>query len=302
MDVATLYSLRSAPKVPLSSTTIEAIARMRRTPVSYRPAAHAHGKRGNYHRRTPPSTAIPENWRIKAIVESHRRMKEREDPDYDVVIESVNKLSKEHFDQFVKDTLAVLQKRDHVFRLRVSTLLFDRGIVQNFFAPLIAKFIQELSREHEGMHEDILTQVDMFETLYDASAVIIVPPSSDPAFDDAIIAWTKQKEKKRGYAVLVGELFKVGIIPVATMDTLLKNIVSDLDASSRQAKTNATEEHVDHLVRFLFAVSTNIRGQAALVVQIEEFLGLPRPSLPSLNMKSRFKLEDALKILKSPSV
>lgn len=302
MDVATLYALRSAPKIPLSSVTTDAIAKMRLTAMAYRPSAHAHHGKRPYHRRTTPSTSLPDNWRLKALAEVHRRVKEREDPDYDVVVESVNKLSKEHFDKFVNETLAVLQKRDHVFRLRVSTLLFDRGVQQNFFAPLIASFIQVLAREHEGIREDILAQVEMFDTLYDASKVILVPSSNDPTYDDTIIAWTKQKEKKRGFAVLVGELFNVGIIPIVTIELLLRSIASDLEMSSTQTADPAVEEHVDHLARFVFAVAPNLKGVLPIFVnQIQDVLGMPRSSTPCLNMKSRFKLEDALKLLKTPS-
>lgn len=302
MDVATLYALRSAPKIPLSSVTTDAIAKMRLTAMTYRPSAHVHHGKRSYHRRTPTAPALPDNWRQKAMMEVHRRVKEREDPDYDVVVESVNKLSKEHFKTFVEETLAVLKKRDHVFRLRVSTLLFDRGVQQNFFAPLIASFIQVLAREHEGVHEDILTQVEMFDMLYDASKVILVPSSSDPTYDDTIIAWTKQKEKKRGFAVLVGELYNVGIIPLPTMELLLRSIAHDLEASAAQMKDPCVEEHVDHLGRFVFAVAPNLKGGLPLFVnKIREILGMPRPSMQCLNMKTRFKLEDALKLLKSPS-
>lgn len=302
MDVATLYALRSAPKIPLSSVTTDAIAKMRLTAMTYRPSAHAHHGKRTYHRRTTPSSFLPDNWRQKTLMEVHRRVKEREDPDYDVVVESVNKLSKEHFTKFVTETLTVLQKRDHVFRLRVSTLLFDRGVQQNFFAPLIASFIQVLAREHDGIHEDILTQIEMFDMLYDASKIILVPPSSDPTYDDTIIAWTKQKEKKRGFAVLVGELFNVGIIPVATMELLLRSIALDLEASASQTKDAAVEEHVDHLARFVFAVAPNLKGGLPMFAsKIHEILMTPRPMTPCLNMKSRFKLEDALKLLKTPS-
>lgn len=301
MDVATLYALRSAPKIPLSSVTTDAIAKMRVTAMAYRPSAHVHASKRAYHRRTPTAPILPENWRQKAILEVHRRVKEREDPDYDVVVESVNKLSKEHFTKFVEETLVVLRKRDDVFRLRVATLLFDRGVKQNFFAPLIASFIQVLAREHEGVREDILTQVDMFDMLYDASKMILVPSSSDPTYDDMIIAWTKQKETKRGFAVLVGELFNVGIIPLVTMETLLRAIAIDLDTSASQPKAPAIEEHVDHLTRFVFAVAPNAKRIPAFTAQIQGILGKDRPLLPSLNMKSRFKLEDALKLLKTPS-
>lgn len=303
MEVAAIYAARSAPKVPLSSVTTDAIARMRLTAMTYRPSAHVHhGKRTSYHRRTPSAPVLPDNWRQKAMLEVHRRVKEREDPDYDVVVESVNKLSKEHFAKFVDETLAVLQKRDHVFRLRVATLLFDRGVQQNFFAPIIASFIQVLAREHEGVHEDILTQIEMFDTLYDASKVILVPSSSDPTYDETIIAWTKQKEKKRGFAVLVGELFNVGIIPLATMEMLLRSIAIDLEASATQSKNPSVEEHVDHLARFVFAVAPNLKGGLPMFVsQIQSVLAIPRTGTQCLNMKSRFKLEDALKLLKSPS-
>ena len=297
MDVATLYSLRSEPMVPLCEATVAAIARMRRTPVSYRPAAHVHGRR--YHRKTTPP-GLPENWRAKAILETHRRLKEREDPEYDVVVTSVNKLSKEHFDVMVHDTLEVLAKRDHVFRLRVSTLVFDRGILQNFFAPLIAKFIKALVANIPEMRDDIIIQIDMFETLYDANNITLVPSSSDPTYDDAIIAWTKQKEKKRGFAVMVGELYTNGLVPFETIRSIMQGVVNDLEASSRQVKTPATEEHVDHLVRLMFAVAPNVKGQ--MIDPITSIMAIPRVQVPSLTMKSRFKLDDALKILKSPSV
>jgi|688.fasta_scaffold00564_65 hypothetical protein len=296
MDVATLYSLRSET-VPLCEATIAAIAKMRRTPVSYKPAAHVHGRR--YQRKTTPR-GLPENWREKAILETHRRLKEREDPDYDVVVTSVNKLSNEHFDVMVRDTLEVLEKRDDAFRLRVSTLVFDRGILQNFFAPLIAKFIKVLSLKFPEMRDDIAVQISMFHRLYDADNITLVPSSNDPTYDDAIIAWTKQKEKKRGFAVMVGELNANGMVHFETMRSMLQEVINDLDSTSREPKTPATEEHVDHLVRFLFAVAPNVKGQ--MIDPIKNIMEIPRPHVPSLTMKSRFKLEDALKILKSPSV
>ena len=303
MDVATLYSLRSAPKVDLSPACMAIIEKMRRTQVTYKPVAHVHGRRGHPHghgRRSTPTNTVPDNWRIKALIDTHRRLKEREDPEYHVVVTSVNKLSNEHFDTFVKDTLEVIGKRDHVFRLRISTLLFDRGVLQNFFAPLISRFIKVLVEKVPDMREDILAQVEMFDTLYDAANVVIVPHSSDPAYSEAIFAWVKQKEKKRGFAVMVGELYTNGLVPVTTIKAILNSVLADLETTAAAVKTDATEEHVDHLARFLFAVAPNVRGE--MVDQLQAVLDMPRPSLPSLTMKSRFKIMDALKVLKSPSV
>lgn len=292
--IAHLYSLRSViAKVPLSSMCLDMIEKMRRSPVAYRPAAHAHAKK-NYRKHTPPR--LPENWRQSALIDTHRRVREKDDEDYETIVGCINKLSKTHFEEMLKSTLEALGKRDHLFRLRVATLLFDRGIRQNFFAPLVADFIQSILKTVPDMRGDIETQIQMFETLYDAGNVVLVPSATDPGFDDAIIAWTKQKEMKRGYAVFVGELFQRGVVPHDVMDLMLNAVLDDLQKSIRLEKTEATMEHVDHLGRFLFAVAPNLKGWEGRGV-IAEVLATPRTEVPSLNMKTRFKLEDALKIL-----
>ena len=291
-----MYAARSGPKVPLSSACLEIISRMRLTAVAYRPAAHAHAKK-NYRKHTPPR--MPDNWRQKALVDTHRRVREKDDEDYETIVGCINKLSKPHFEAMLKTTTETLTKRveDEMFRLRVSTLLFDRGIRQSFFAPLVAEMIQRIVAVNPLMREDMHVQIQMFETLYDAGNVVLVPSASDPGFDEAIIAWTKQKETKRGYAAFIGELFQRGVVPHDTMLAMLTAVLDDLQKSARLAKTEATTEHVDHLVRFLFAVSPNIKGQ--LVEEVAAFLKVPREELLSFTMKSRFKLEDALKILQS---
>jgi hypothetical protein len=124
--------------------------------------------------------------------------------------------------------------------------------------------------------------------------VTIVPASTDPGYDEAIIAWTKQKEIKRGFAVYVSELYSRGLVPEDTMMGFLRTILDELTASIRSAKTSANEEHVDALVRFLFAVATKVPLRALLA----SVLSVPKAETPSLNMKSRFKLEDAAKASK----
>jgi len=276
---------------------MELISRMRLTAVTYRPATHAR-RPPNHRRHTPTTSRLPDNWRQKALIDTHRRVREKDDEDYETIVGCINKLSKPQFEAMLKTTLEALGKRDELFRLRVATLLFDRGIRQNFFAPMMADFIQAIVKSVAEMREDVQAQIQMFDTLYDAANVTLVPSASDPGFEDAIIAWTKQKETKRGYAVFIGELFQRGLVPHDTMDTMLTAVLDDLQKSAHLEKTEATMEHVDHLGRFLFAVAPNLRGWKGSNT-IVEFLAVPKPEVPSLNMKTRFKLEDALKILQS---
>jgi hypothetical protein len=60
----------------------------------------------------------------------------------------------------------------------------------------------------------------------------------------------------------------------------------------RALKTSANEENVDGLVRFLFAVAPKIDIRD----DIRVLLAIPREQTISLSMKSRFKLEDTLKV------
>jgi hypothetical protein len=189
------------------------------------------------------------------------------------------------------DVLARLTKRDEAFRLRVTTLLFDRGVRQTFFATMMADAYKDIAAAQPDALQDLATQTSLFDKLYDMDNVTVVPASTDPGFNDAIIAWTKQKEIKRGFAVYVSELFSRGLVPEETMLGFLKTVMDELATSIRATKTSANEEHVDALARFLFAVATKVPLKAPL----SAILAIPKAETPSLTMKSRFKLEDAVK-------
>jgi hypothetical protein len=227
-------------------------------------------------------------------VDAVRKVREKDDADYDEIGSAMNKLSKANYTKLMTDVLARLAKRDEAFRLRVTTLLFDRGVRQTFFATMMADAYKDIAAAHPEALQDLAIQTAMFDKLYDMENVTIVPASTEPGYDEGIIAWTKQKETKRGFAVYVSELYTRGLVSEETMMGFLKTVMSELTTSIRAPKTNANDEHVDALVRFLFAVATKIplRGLIAAV------LAVPKAETLSLNMKSRFKLEDAAKASK----
>ena len=278
MDVSSIYALRPSVKQPLPDSVVEIFSKLR---TSFRPVFR------RPQRREPPVEVA--NWRQNVLVETLRKVREKDDPDYDEINAAINKLSKPTYSKLAEMIKSKISARDPMFRLRVTTLLFDRGIRQNFYASLLADLYSDIVKAQEDARHDLATQVDMFDSLYDTSAVTIVPSSSDAGFDDALIAWTKQKETKRGFAVYTAELYSRGLIPEETMSVFVKTIVDDLRDSITQKRSPPTEEHVDHLVRFLAAVAPKVKEVKELVSGI---LAIPRAETPSLCMKSRFKLED----------
>ena len=281
LTVSSIYALRPSVKQPLPDSVIEVFSKLRTSfrPIFRRPP-----------RREPPTEAA--NWRQNVLVETLRKVREKDDADYDEINAAINKLSKPTYSKLTDMIKTKLAARDAMFRLRVTTLLFDRGIRQNFYASMLADLYSDIVQLSEDARQDLMTQVSMFDALYDTSAVTIVPSSTDSGFDAALIAWTKQKETKRGFAVYTSELYSRGLIPEATMSVFVSTVVDDLRETIGHTKTPPVEEHVDHLVRFLAAVAPKVKE---VKPKVAEILKIPRTETPSLTMKSRFKLEDVAK-------
>jgi len=283
MDIATLYSLRANPRPALSDAIRTIISTLK---ISFKPSF-----RRQVIRRAPAEEAS--NWRELALLAVHRKVREKDDADYDAVNAFLNKLTKQTYDKMMVSIMEKLDSRDSMFRLRVTTLLFDRGIQQTFYAPLMADAYKDIASAYPDARQDLMVQVMMFDTLYADTNVTIVPHHTDPRYTDAIIAWTKQKEKKRTFAVYVAELFARSLLPSEVMSAFVKTIVDDLKECVRHQKTPAGEEHVDALVRFVFAVAAKVPEVKDPVRQV---LAIPKAETPCLNMKSRFKLDDSLKL------
>lgn len=283
MDTESIYAARSLPRDDLPQSILDIIAKLK---ISFKPAFRRPPPRPRRHDREEQA-----NWRENILVDVVRKVREKDDADYDTVSAILNKVSKQTYTKLVAELVEVLAKRDALFRLRVTTLLFDRGIRQNFYAPIMADVYAEIIKAQPDASGDLMTQIQMFDTLYDTGNVTVLPASSDPGFNDAIIAWTKQKEMKRGFAVYLAELYSRELVTQDTMLGIVRVVLEDLRASVKTPKTSAVEEHVDALARFVFAVSKKvpIRKEVACI------LASPRAECPSLNMKSRFCLEDAAK-------
>ena len=282
MNVQTIYSIRALPRPSLSEDIVNIIAKLK---ISFQPPF----------RRAPMQQARrreADNWRESALTDMVRKVKEKDDEDYSEIVSNINKLSKSNYTRLMTDFLERLKKRDALFRLRVTTLLFDCGIKLNFFAPMMADAYADIAKAQPDALLDLASQTAMFSKLYNVDNVTLVPASSDPGYNEAILAWSKQKEIKRGFAVYVAELYTRGLVPEETMTGFVTQVMDELSESIRVPKNEPNDEHVDALVRFLFAVATKVPLRAPLT----KILAIPKAETPSLNMKSRFKLEDTAKL------
>lgn len=282
-----IYAMRSLTRAPLSKTIADIVSGLK---VSFKPAFR---RPAHYPKNTKKEVAQFDNWRETALVELVKTVREKGDLDYEQINSKINKLTKTTYTKLVSEIIGTMTNRDPLFRLRVTTLLFDRGIQQNFYAPLMADAYADIIGKWEDARQDLLTQINMFDTLYDVkNASVAIPSIDDAGYDAAIIAWTKQKETKRSFAVYVGELYIRGLIPGETMTRFVDTVCADIKESMLLPHSDANDDHVDNLARFIFAVASKV----VIRDNIKEILAVQKAMTPSLSMKSRFKLEDALKL------
>ena len=135
MDITTLYSLRNTPRAALDEGIRTIISKLK---ISFKPSF----RRPTF-KRAPAEEAS--NWRELAMLAVHRKVREKDDPDYDEVNAFLNKLTKQTYDKMMVAIMEKLDKRDSMFRLRVTTLLFDRGVTQTFYAALMADAYKDIA-------------------------------------------------------------------------------------------------------------------------------------------------------------
>jgi len=294
LTVAQIYSVRFAEKLALPAIIQENIAKLRITPVAFKPF------------RPPPRVAFkpksqPDNWRENFLVDAVRRVKEKDDPEYAEVFSCINKISEKTLEKLSKQIIQNIQKRDENFRLRVTTLLFDTVMTQGgFYVDLMSHCAKYLATDIPEIREDILVQTEMFPKLYNMTETAVCPSIEDSDYADKIVEWTKMKDKRRGYAKFITNLFVRDLLPEEVVTKTLGQVIADLNDTAKQPKTEQTEENTSQFVVFLYELvktlpptATSLRDMVRNCVTT--LLAVPRPELPSLNMRSRFKLEDTLK-------
>ena len=290
MTSALIYSVRFAEKLILPKLIIENISKLRLVPAAYRPIRPV----------KKMSKQTEDNWRTKLLVDMVRRVRETDDPQYDEILSIFNKIASPTLQTLSDQALTILKSRDKEFCLRVTTLLFDKAIKQSFYAGIMADLAQRLNGQIPEISEDLETHAQMFTSLYDMSETLLFPKIEDPEFKDKVILWAKQKDVRRGYARFLTHLFTRDLITGRALQESMQKVLEDLQNTVVEPKSEQSEENVTQFADFIFEISKLLKPSAIelrglISTKLDEILKRPRPELPSLNMRSRFKLEDAVK-------
>jgi len=294
---ALIYSVRFGPKLALPEGILANIAKLRMVPATYRPMRPMRPK---YTSKKREDTS---NWRSQVIVDCVRRVRETADPQYDEMFGIFNKVAPANLEPLSIQAIRILKAGDEQFRLRVTTLLFDKAIKGSAFAGIMADLAARLNTAIPDVSEDLETHVQMFGTLYDMSGTLTFPKVDEPDFEDKVVAWSKQKDVRRGYARFLTHLYSRDLVSGQALQESMQKVITDLNDTLVQPKSDQTDENVTQFADFIYEIAkllkpTAVELRGLILSSVDTILERPRPELPSLNMRSRFKLEDAMKCVK----
>jgi len=294
MSSALLYSLRFAEKLLLPEIIRQNIAKLRLVPASYRPL------RFRKEIRKPES----DNWREKVLVDVVRRIRETTDKEYDEIFGIFNIVTSVTLSKLSERAIEIMKSRDQEFRLRVTALLFDKSIKGSVYAAIMSDLAKNLNNQIPEVSDDLEAHVKMFGTLYDMNETLTFPSVEDSEFDNKVIAWSKQKDIRRGYSRFLTNLYIRNLVTGNILHESMNKVLLDLEDAIIQPKTEKMEENITQYADFLYEIAkllpkTAVELRGLIQTRLDIILKRPRPELPSLNMRSRFKLEDTFKCVQA---
>jgi hypothetical protein len=297
MASALIYSVRFEPKLPLPQALVNNIAKLRLVPAAYRPVRPVRP------RHFAKKREDEDNWRTNVLLEIVRRVRETTDPEYDSIFAIFNKIAQPTLNVLATEAVNILARRDHEFRLRVTTLLFDKAIKGSAYASIMADLAAKLNASFPDVSDDLETHVQMFTKLYDMTETLTFPKVSEPNFEDKVVQWSKQKDVRRGYARFLTHLYSRDLVSNQSLHESMQKVIQDLSDTVGETKTPQSEENVTQFADFLFEIAKLLKPSAVelrglILSRVDEILKRPRDKVASLNMRSRFKLEDTVKCVK----
>jgi hypothetical protein len=242
---------------------------------------------------------VNDNWRKDAYMNIVRMVREKGDPYYEEVNSCLNKIAQSSLFKLTDKIIEILGKNDEMFRLRVITLLFDFATRNDISSTLMSQVAKRICDAIPASSEDINTQIDMFPEMYDMNKTVTIDSKEDD-FSDARCEYVRLRNQRKEYASFMIKLVRTGLVDIAVAEEWVSKVLNDISEVARMPKSPQTEENMSQLSEFLFQVSTNLTaemGELKVLIRtsIESILKIPRGELPSMTMRTKFKLEDTLK-------
>jgi len=242
---------------------------------------------------------VNDNWRKDAYVNIVRMVREKGDPNYEEINGCLNKVAQSSLFKLTDKIIEILNKNDEMFRLRVITLIFDFATRNDISSTLMSQILKRISDAIPASLEDVKTQIEMFPEVYNMNNTLVIN-SKEGDFSDNRCEYVRLRNQRKEYASFMMKLVLQGLVDISVAEDWINKMLGEVVDLVKQPKTDQSEENVVQIVEFLFQVSSKLTSNMVTLKEqiagsLKAILAIPRTELPSLNMRTKFKIEDTIK-------
>lgn len=212
-----------------------------------------------------------------------------------IILGKLNKFSAGNYDD-IKDFLCqILDSGQIDFLKHFMLLVFQKAAAEEFFCPLYAKLLSELSSKYTILLTEMATLYGEYVQIFEE-----IDESSAADYDD-FVKRTEQKKYRLGYSQFLAELIKHGTVNIElfmkTVQTICKQLIQ---TAKKDDSIRIVEEYADCLSRIMKAIQSStandslelIRKEICKDVECLQPYTKKDPANKSLSNKARFALMD----------
>lgn len=252
---------------------------------------HGHGRGGGKHWGSWSGDRRNDGWRDSAHPSAPvpRRVRVTDNATRDQAKGILNKISNQTYDKLKDDLAAILEEfpDDVPLVSCVAETMFHLGSMSPIFAPLYARMVADLDNQLL-MNITIKTYqqyLEKFKTPFKQ-----VNPEEDY---DGFCKQNVVKAQRRGFARFIVELYKIRTLKEEDVLRVTDGLLEMLRADAAMVGTqDQVQEYVECLFSICCSLTANTPVKKAVLSECRVILALPKPSLPGLSMRSRFRMQD----------
>lgn len=212
-----------------------------------------------------------------------------------IILGKLNKFSERNYAE-IKDFLCqILDSGQTDFLKHFMLLVFQKAAAEEFFCPLYAKLLSELSSKYTILLSEMATLYGQFMEIFEE-----VDETSAVCYDE-FVKRTAQKKHRLGYSQFLAELIKHGTIDIDLFMKTISTIITQLSATIMKNDCICiVEEYTDCLKRILKAIKECRTTVAIAAIRLKVRTEIERiepytkrnPEFKSLSNKARFAFMD----------
>lgn len=302
MTPTDIYALRTTNLLPVPPNVLDIIMSMQLAPV-----AQVYHKKTTFKKAPHAACDRASTWRSDVMISMKKLEFKHDDPDYNTIVGITNKVSAASLSSSANSIIDIMKlHKDDEFRLRIVTLMFDRGVSMPFYAKLMANMFELIYAKIPEIREDLQfsCSLESFHRMFEHADTVTCPDFEDPEYDEKLCKWAKKREIRRGFGMFATELHVRGLIDEEVIVGAIKVASDELEDIVRKHSDKLLSETVDQLVTLLYDTCKILITQFGkehptvkmIVDHSKRICAIPRSETQCMGMRSRFKLEDILKL------